>query len=70
MFIGCGLGSAAMPPLSGFLFTSSLGPNSILYLNLLIVATISVISASMWFVSRFRVAVEETEMVGRKEDEA
>ncbi len=33
-FIGCGIGSSVFPPLSGFAFTSSLGPDSILYLTL------------------------------------
>ena len=61
-FIGCGLGSAAMPPLTGYIFTSDLGPNSILYLNVILVVVISSLWASMWLLSRKRIHSDEVEL--------
>ena len=51
-FLGCGLGSAGVPPLAGFLFTSSWGPRSVPYLALIMVAVITALWTAMWLASR------------------
>ena len=53
-FIGCGVGSLATPPVSGFLFTSSLGPMSIIYMTSALCVLQCILFAIMWFLSRIK----------------
>ena len=55
-FLGCGLGSTIFPPLSGFVFTSSVGAVGILYLTLAAVIVQASVYAGMWSVSRKKVS--------------
>jgi len=51
-FIGCGAGSLATPPLAGFIFTSSLGPMSIIYMTLGFCLLQCLLFFAMWILSR------------------
>jgi len=51
-FVGCGFGSLATPPLSGYIFTSSLGPMSIMYLTLIFCVLQCTLFLSMYLLSR------------------
>ena len=53
-FIGAGLGSAVTPPLSGFIFTSDLGPNGILYLTFVACVLQFCNFSAMWLMSRIK----------------
>ncbi len=51
-FLGCGVGGAIFPPVSGFVFTSSWGPNSILHLTLAVCLVQCLVYGLMWTVAR------------------
>lgn len=53
-FVGCGLGSAGVPLLAGYVFTSFTGPDGILYLGLGMVLVQAVLATAMWLFSRKR----------------
>ena len=53
-FIGCGFGSSVTPSVSGFLFTSSLGPMSIIYMTQSLCVLQCSVFAAMWLLSRIK----------------
>ncbi len=51
-FVGCGFGGIIFPPLTGYVFTSDLGPDSMLYLTLIACLMQCCTYAAMWFTAR------------------
>ncbi len=53
-FVGCGVGGCIFPPLTGFVFTSDWGPDSILYLTLIACVMQCCTYGSMWTTARIK----------------
>ncbi len=51
-FVGCGIGGVIFPPLTGFVFTSDWGPNSMLYLTLIACLMQCATFSLMWLTAR------------------
>lgn len=69
--VGCGVGSAAFPPLTGFVFTSSWGPMGVLQLTLIMCCVQILLFVFMWTLSRKAalnpISSEDKERIALKE---